>query len=332
MRRFRRQISSVPSPGALYSNLMDLIVQLARVGLIHCDFNEFNILIRDLRSDEEKDRDDDAQKRSLDLVDVDEDTAQGGDEDEEALERDPTTLLTPILIDFPQMISTDHPDAEYYFNRDVACIRSFFRRRFNYESALYPHFSATIVQGERDFNLDVEVEASGYTKVDRKALDDYLSSVRQEQGDDDEDDDASVASDSSGEAELQEEDDNDGPLADLGGALRAKLPEADEDEGGEGSEETPDEAHSSEVDSGSDAESEDGSEDEREGKATKHQTVKRTRLSDKGVEHLVATELAKRQSKSERRHHGKGKHRPGRAKGSKAKTSKRQQIKDSSQF
>ena len=32
------------------------------------------------------------------------------------------------IIDFPQMISTDHINAEYYFNRDVECVRTFFRR------------------------------------------------------------------------------------------------------------------------------------------------------------------------------------------------------------
>jgi RIO-like serine/threonine protein kinase len=37
-------IGSVPSPGALYSSLMDMIVRLARSGLIHGDFNEFNLL------------------------------------------------------------------------------------------------------------------------------------------------------------------------------------------------------------------------------------------------------------------------------------------------
>lgn len=45
------QIDQVPSPGKLYSQLMDLIVRLAHAGLIHGDFNEFNILIR--RSDGE---------------------------------------------------------------------------------------------------------------------------------------------------------------------------------------------------------------------------------------------------------------------------------------
>lgn len=55
---------------------MDLIVRLARAGLIHGDFNEFNILLR------ENDPDSD--------------------------EPEPE----PILIDFPQMVSTDHENAE----------------------------------------------------------------------------------------------------------------------------------------------------------------------------------------------------------------------------
>ena len=65
----RRQISDVPSPGKLYSQLMDLIVRLAHAGLIHGDFNEFNILIR----------------------------RESGE---------------PVVIDFPQMVSTSHVNAE----------------------------------------------------------------------------------------------------------------------------------------------------------------------------------------------------------------------------
>lgn len=42
----RRQISEVASPSKLYSLLMDIIVRFARAGLIHGDYNEFNILIR----------------------------------------------------------------------------------------------------------------------------------------------------------------------------------------------------------------------------------------------------------------------------------------------
>ena len=53
---------------------MDLIVRLASSGLIHGDFNEFNILIR--RSTGE-----------------------------------------PVVIDFPQMVSTSHTNAEWCVSR-----------------------------------------------------------------------------------------------------------------------------------------------------------------------------------------------------------------------
>ncbi|RIB22691.1 RIO1 family-domain-containing protein [Gigaspora rosea] len=42
-----RQITDVQDPGQLYSDLMNLIVRLAQHGLIHGDFNEFNILIKE---------------------------------------------------------------------------------------------------------------------------------------------------------------------------------------------------------------------------------------------------------------------------------------------
>lgn len=73
----RRQVEEVGNPGALYSALMDLIVRLAKSGLIHGDFNEFNLLLKD----------------------VPEDAPEG-------------TLPVPILIDFPQMVSTEHENAE----------------------------------------------------------------------------------------------------------------------------------------------------------------------------------------------------------------------------
>jgi len=68
-----RQVSSVPDPAALYAELIALILRLARHGLIHGDFNEFNILIREDRADDQ--------------------------------DPDSAITLTPILIDFPQMVS-----------------------------------------------------------------------------------------------------------------------------------------------------------------------------------------------------------------------------------
>ncbi|EDR15017.1 uncharacterized protein LACBIDRAFT_227800, partial [Laccaria bicolor S238N-H82] len=126
-----RQVSDVTSPGKLYSSLMDIIIRFAHAGLIHGDFNEFNILIR----------------------------RETGE---------------PIIIDFPQMVSTLHINLGLfrYFNRDVECIRTFFARRFRYESALYPRFRKVLSDGAEgdDFRLDVMVEASGFGKREMKVL------------------------------------------------------------------------------------------------------------------------------------------------------------------
>ncbi|KAM4810180.1 serine/threonine-protein kinase RIO2 [Rhinophrynus dorsalis] len=110
------QIRHLEDPASLYSELMELIVKLANHGLIHGDFNEFNLML---------------------------------DEEDHV-----------TMIDFPQMVSTSHANAEWYFNRDVKCIRDFFMKRFNYESELYPTFSDI----QRECSLDVEIAASGYTK------------------------------------------------------------------------------------------------------------------------------------------------------------------------
>ncbi|KAK6492488.1 serine/threonine-protein kinase RIO2-like [Huso huso] len=118
------QVHHVEDPGALYSELMDLIVKLANHGLIHGDFNEFNVMMDD------------------------EDHA--------------------TIIDFPQMVSTSHLNAEWYFDRDVKCIRDFFLRRFGYESELYPTFKDI----RKEESLDVQISASGYTK--EMQLDDEL--------------------------------------------------------------------------------------------------------------------------------------------------------------
>lgn len=70
---------------ALYDELMNLIVRFADSGVIHGDFNEFNIIL----TDDEK----------------------------------------PVIIDFPQMLSTEHANAEMYFERDIKCVKEFFKKR-----------------------------------------------------------------------------------------------------------------------------------------------------------------------------------------------------------
>ncbi|CDO76638.1 hypothetical protein BN946_scf184868.g52 [Trametes cinnabarina] len=161
-----RQIADIPSPGALYSELMDLIVRFARAGLIHGDFNEFNILIR-------------------------------------------RETGKPVVIDFPQMVSTSHKNAEWYFNRDVECIRRFFKRRFRYESSIYPRFRAINNEksgdGSEEWHLDLVVAASGYNQGEQKVLEEYMDSYLQEQTRAGSDEESEGSGDDEGDEEEDEE-------------------------------------------------------------------------------------------------------------------------------
>lgn len=161
-----RMIESVPDPGKMYGELMDMIVALAKRGLIHGDFNEFNILVK-------------------------EETTGGNVE------------LKPILIDFPQTISTNHANAQMYFDRDVACIRRYFERRFKYTSdEPGPFFADALKNVDPEMRLDIEVEASGFSKKMAKELDRYVEVA----GGDQEEADAADGDDGANEAS----DENDG--------------------------------------------------------------------------------------------------------------------------
>lgn len=66
----RTQVHELLDPPQVYDDLMNLIVRLGNSGVIHGDFNEFNLMVTDAGK--------------------------------------------PILIDFPQMMSTSHENAELY--------------------------------------------------------------------------------------------------------------------------------------------------------------------------------------------------------------------------
>lgn len=262
-----RQIAELPSDQIplLYSALMALIVRLAKAGLIHGDFNEFNLLIKE-KGDEDTEDEEAANSRqpstkessttahdssngdeeSLQIqpgekvergngferviathseappiradggeeasdTDSDDDSISGSDRDDEDAE-EPIHLadgstVEPVLIDFPQMISVMHVNAKFFFDRDVACVRRFFKKRFRYISEDFPRFeevvessdswqiaraqrerarntesSATInaanagdevIRDESEFDdgyldLDVLTKASGYIKTEKQ--------------------------------------------------------------------------------------------------------------------------------------------------------------------
>jgi RIO kinase 2 len=107
---------------------MEMVVALAKRGLIHGDFNEFNILIKEE-------------------------------------ERGGKVKAVPVLIDFPQIVSTNHANAQMYFDRDVACVRRYFERRFKYVADEDgPFFADAVKDIEHDRRLDIEIEASGFSR------------------------------------------------------------------------------------------------------------------------------------------------------------------------
>ncbi|EFQ30588.1 RIO1 family protein [Colletotrichum graminicola] len=152
-----RQISSIPDPAALYSELIDLLLRLAKHGLIHGDYNEFNILIKEETS-----------------------TTKTDEGEEEVIK------LIPVVIDFPQMISMDHQNAEMYFDRDVNCIKRFFEKRFHFTSTtpgpFYKDAKKTVGKGGAK-RIDATLEASGFTKKMAKDLEKAIQEQAATKGD-----------------------------------------------------------------------------------------------------------------------------------------------------
>jgi len=145
-----QNVTEVPDPASLYDQLIKLLLKFANHGVIHGDFNEFNIMLD-------------------------------------------TQTAEPIIIDFPQMVSTMHPDAQQLFDRDVNCLRDFFRRRFGFESTeAPPTFKHDVTRVDA---LDAEISASGITREMEKDLLKELGIEKDDEDDDDADDVSSHSDD-----------------------------------------------------------------------------------------------------------------------------------------
>lgn len=122
------QVDELSDATDVARQLLEVIKRLARHGLVHCDLNEFNVMV---------------------------------DHEEGSV----------MVIDFPQMISTLHPDAEELFNRDVDGIRRFFGHKFGVDEADMPQLDfRSIVEGkESEDQIDQLVAASGFKTDNNKS-------------------------------------------------------------------------------------------------------------------------------------------------------------------
>ncbi|KAL5720173.1 non-specific serine/threonine protein kinase [Ranunculus cassubicifolius] len=142
------QVNKLGNPDKIFETVIAQIIRFAEHGLIHCDFNEFNIMI---------------------------------DDDEKV-----------TIIDFPQMVSVSHRNAEMYFDRDVECIFKFFRKRFNisYREEIRESDNSKVDKdknGKLCFSsiekssgtLDVELAASGFTKKDQEEFEKIVAATEE---------------------------------------------------------------------------------------------------------------------------------------------------------
>lgn len=160
-------VNEVENVEKLYDELMNTICRLADHGVIHGDFNEFNIML----AKNEK----------------------------------------PVIIDFPQMISIQSKDAKYQFERDVQCIRTFFKRRFSYESTLYPKFEEIVGDRVEEYkkiphDLLLATNVSDDEDDDFRHLNEEYSKNTVEKSES-EDDELNVDEEESCSSIVQEEDD-----------------------------------------------------------------------------------------------------------------------------
>jgi len=121
-------VQKIDQPEVVANEMIDLVCRFAKHGLIHGDFNEFNIMI--------------------------------------------SSAGQLTVIDFPQMVSVNHPNARMYFERDINCVRRFFRKRFDILIEAKPNFEELVANVEK--RLDVQVSASGFSNKMAKELDEWM--------------------------------------------------------------------------------------------------------------------------------------------------------------
>ncbi len=115
----------------IFAYCMAMLRRLAEHGLIHCDFNEFNLMLG---------------------------------EDGENI----------TLIDFPQMISTNHYNASELFTRDVNCLIKFFAMKMRYIPPPELTLKLEDIEISPELHLDEEVRASGFSNQEDDELMQYI--------------------------------------------------------------------------------------------------------------------------------------------------------------
>ncbi len=193
------KIDDIKDKNIVYQKLMNFIYKLAENGLVHGDFNEFNILLTINNSN-------------------------------------------IVVIDFPQMISIEHKEAENYFKRDVKCVKNFFIKKFN----LTFEDNINFFDIKRIGFLDRELKAFGYIKEKKiskrkKIKNEEIKEIEEEEEEEKED-----KKENNEEVEIEDEiliDDDLGNVLDYEKEMKQNLIKQEEKEKEEFSEDEKDESN-----------------------------------------------------------------------------------------
>lgn len=176
----------------LYGKLMELALKLAEAGVIHGDFNEFNLLVENVPDPEEdEDEDEDEDNDNDDEAQLNKEDMQKNNPEPSPETIDMSLPLIPHLIDFPQITSMQHPQAQFYFDRDVECVKRFFRKKYHFTAETngptFEEAQARLekaqklrLEGKGPARLDIETEAAGFSKKMAKELQGYYEAAAQE--------------------------------------------------------------------------------------------------------------------------------------------------------
>ncbi|KAF8430229.1 RIO1 family-domain-containing protein [Tirmania nivea] len=139
-----RNLQNCPDIPGLWARLMELLVRLGQHGLVHGDFNEFNLLCYE-----------------------------------------GTTEV--VVIDFPQMVSVDHPNAREMWERDLEGLKRWFQRRWGWvvDEKTLPRWEKDVLKVIRmrgPARLDALVDATGFSKKQLKELEKAIRDQRGEDG------------------------------------------------------------------------------------------------------------------------------------------------------
>ena len=180
---------------SIFSQTMLLSKRLAEHGLVHCDLNEFNLMV-DMSGGVQEEVCEDYYVRhsgmesvvpgalsahvpvvGMDMDGTGELIVEEPPPPKRLLENgDPYPNVT--LIDFPQMVSTSHPNAKEFYDRDCMSLQRFFECKLkcvptNGWEEMMLKWEDIIVEGESIANkvqtrLDEQLQASGYSQEDAK--------------------------------------------------------------------------------------------------------------------------------------------------------------------